>query len=113
MTESDIQNAIRLKLSKANHVNFRVNVGKVRMGDGRYFDTGLPKGFSDLFGVKTVTITPEMVGQKIGQAVFLEVKTPTGKVRPEQVLFLENMKKRGCVAEVIRGVDDLCNFGLS
>ncbi len=49
-TESLIQNQIRVELSKAGHTVFRVNVGKVRMADGRYFDTGLPKGFSDLFG---------------------------------------------------------------
>ena len=46
MRESDIQNAIRLALNPYA-VIFRVNSGKVRMKDGRYFDTGVPNGFSD------------------------------------------------------------------
>ena len=42
MTEHDIQNTIRLELSKLGWLTFRVNVGKVKMEDGRIFDTGLP-----------------------------------------------------------------------
>ncbi|HER8705353.1 TPA: VRR-NUC domain-containing protein, partial [Streptococcus pyogenes] len=49
-TESLIQNQIRVVLSRAGHMVFRANVGKVKTADGRFFDTGLPKGFCDLFG---------------------------------------------------------------
>ena len=87
MTEHDLQNLIRLTLSKQGWCVFRANVGKFQMKDGRWFDTGLPKGFSDLFAVKD------------GRIVFLEVKTPTGKVRPEQVNFIQQMRKKyGCKA---------------
>lgn len=72
-TESLIQNQIRVGLSKAGHMVFRANVGKVKTADGRFFDTGLPKGFCDLFGFK-----PD------GQIFFIEVKNETGRVRPEQ-----------------------------
>ncbi|MDT0896858.1 VRR-NUC domain-containing protein, partial [Staphylococcus pseudintermedius] len=41
MTEQDIQNLIRIAVSKNNMI-FRANVGKVRTADGRIFDTGLP-----------------------------------------------------------------------
>ena len=74
---------------------FRVNVGKVRTADGRYFDTGLPKGFSDLFGFR-----PD------GQIFFIEVKNETGKLRPEQKKFIEQMQKRGALAGVARSVED-------
>ena len=43
--EHKIQNDIRVALTKNNCRVFRTNVGKVRMADGRWFDTGLPKGF--------------------------------------------------------------------
>lgn len=47
MTEEHIiQNNIRIALSN-DCVIFRGNVGKGFTKDGRYFDTGLPKGFSD------------------------------------------------------------------
>ena len=94
-TESLIQNQIRVGLSKAGHTVFRANVGKVRMADGRYFDTGLPKGFPDLFGFR-----PD------GRIFFIEVKNETGKLRPEQEKFIEQMQKRGALAGVARSVAD-------
>lgn len=95
MTEHSIQNAIRLRLSELGFCVFRANVGRFQTKDGRWFDTGLPKGFSDLFAVKD------------GRVYFLEVKTETGKVRPEQVQFLAVMRdKYGCVAEIVRSVED-------
>ncbi len=94
-TESLIQNKIRVALSQDGHIVFRANVGKVRMADGRYFDTGLPKGFSDLFGFR-----PD------GRIFFIEVKNKTGKLRPEQEKFIEQMKKRGALAGVARSVED-------
>lgn len=95
MTEHDIQNSIRLKLSELGYAVFRINSGKVRMSDGRYFDTGVPKGFSDLIAVKN------------GRIYFLEVKAETGTASPEQINFLTIMRDRyGCVAEIVRSVND-------
>lgn len=95
LSEHDIQNAIRMELAKRGILCFRTNVGKVRMADGRYFDTGLPKGFSDLFGFR-----PD------GQIFFIEVKNKTGRVRPEQVKFIEMVKKKGAIAGVARSVEE-------
>ena len=89
MREADIQNLIRIELSKYAIV-FRANVGKVRMADGRFFDTGLPKGFSDLFGLR----------KSDGKLFFLEVKDANGKLRKEQEHFLEQMSEY----DVITGV---------
>lgn len=95
MIEHDIQNLILEELSKHGFCVFRANVGKVKMQGGRWFGTGLPKGHSDL------------VAYKDGRAYFLEVKTPTGRVRPEQERFLAVMRDRyGCVAGVVRSVND-------
>ena len=95
MTEHDIQNNIRLKLSELGYAVFRINSGKVRMADGRWFDTGVPKGFSDLMAVKG------------GKVYFLEVKTETGKASPEQLNFLAIMRnKYGCVSSIVRSVED-------
>lgn len=95
MTESDIQNAIRLRLSEMGFAVFRTNVGKVRMPDGRWFNTGLPKGHPDLYAVRN------------GKIYYIEVKTPTGKVSAEQEHFIATMRDRyGCVAGVVRSVED-------
>ena len=94
-TESLIQSKIRVALSQDGHKVFRANVGKVRMADGRFFDTGLPKGFSDLFGFR-----------KDGQIFFIEVKNETGRVRPEQKQFLEMMRSFGALTGVVRSPED-------
>ena len=65
------------------------------MADGRWVDTGVPKGFSDLIACKN------------GRIYFLEVKTETGRPSQDQLNFLAVMRDRyGCVAEIVRSVDD-------
>jgi hypothetical protein len=93
--EHAIQNRIRAALSPYAVV-FRANVGKVKTPDGRFFDTGLPTGFSDLFGFR----------KSDGRAVFIEVKTPHGRVSENQKNFLKQMQSCGAIAGVCRSVDD-------
>lgn len=96
MTEEHrIQNEIRAALSDSC-VIFRINVGKGYTPDGRYFDTGVPKGFSDLFGIR----------KSDGKAVFIEVKTPTGRPTDGQKKFLKAMQNIGAIAGVCRSVED-------
>ncbi len=94
-TEHDIQNAVRVALSQMGHKVFRVNTGTVKTEHG-VFSTGVPKGFSDLFVVR----------KGDGRAVFIEMKKPGGRVRPEQVTFLHTMQEQGALAGIARSVDD-------
>jgi hypothetical protein len=93
--EHNIQNQIRSALSPYA-VIFRANVGSAYTQDGRYFSTGLPKGFSDLFGFR----------RSDGKMIFIEVKTPKGRIRPEQEEFIKNMNACGAIAGVCRSPDD-------
>ena len=110
MKEQEIQNAIREHVSRNRlGVLFRANVGEAWTGsevrhnpDGsitihnpRRLKTGLPVGFSDLFGVTNT-----------GKAVFIEVKTPKGKLRPEQEHFLIQMLEYSAYAGVARSPED-------
>lgn len=100
MTEEHrIQNEIRLALADTCMI-FRGNVGAGCTKDGRYFSTGLPKGFSDLFGFR----------KSDGKAVFIEVKTPTGKPSAEQKKFLETMRKYGVIAGICRSPEEALNL---
>jgi hypothetical protein len=95
MTEHEIQNSIRLKLSELGYAVFRANVGKFQTKDGRWFDTGLPKGFSDLFAIKN------------GKIYFLEVKAETGKPTAEQLNFLAVMRDRyGCITGIVQSAEE-------
>jgi len=91
MKESDIQGSIRLALNPYAII-FRVNSGKVRMQDGRYFDTGVPNGFSDLVGFRRID----------GKMIFLEIKTEKGKLRKDQIHFLNEMSKYPVIVAVCR-----------
>jgi len=110
MREHDIQNAIREHVSKNRlGVLFRANVGEAWTGseiqhnpdgsitikDPRRLRTGLPVGFSDLFGV----------GQD-GKAVFVEVKSQKGKPTPEQINFLQQMQRQGAYVGTARSTTD-------
>jgi hypothetical protein len=109
MSETAIQQRIRLALGKLPWVRmFRNNCGKLpdpRTGRWIEFGVGSPGG-GDLLGWRTVTITPEMVGQRVAQFVSLEVKTPTGRVRPEQERWRQAVERAGGIAAVVRSVED-------
>lgn len=93
--ETLLQNQIRINTADCA-VLFRANVGMLFTADGRPIRTGLPKGFSDLFGHR----------RSDGRAVYLEVKTPRGRIRPEQQMFIENIKKTGAIAGIVRSVEE-------
>jgi hypothetical protein len=63
---------------------------------------GLPEGFPDLFGLTSVEITPEMVGQKV--AIFLAEECKTGKLQlsEKQRLFKKMVIELGGIFRVIR-----------
>ncbi|OLS02242.1 VRR-NUC domain-containing protein [Tissierella creatinophila] len=95
MKEKDIQNEIRLALNPYAVV-FRINVGSFMSETGRMVSTGVPKGFSDLFGVR----------KSDGRAVFIEVKNEKGKTSKYQDNFLKQMKKAGAIVGVARSGDE-------
>ena len=63
-------------------------------------------GGGDLLGWRTVEVTPEMVGQRVAVFTSIEVKTRTGKLRPEQEQWLKVVRAAGGIAGVARSVED-------
>ena len=108
MSETDLQQRIRLALGTRPDLRlFRNNTGTLPdPRTGRPVQFGLARGSADLIGYRTVTITPDMVGQQVAVFTSLEVKTPTGRVRPEQTNWLHTIKRAGGIAAIVRSVDD-------
>ena len=98
MTEQDLQNQIRVYLSKLGYTVFRINVIGSYTKDGRYVPPSLPKGFSDLFAVKD------------GKAIFIEVKYGKNKASKEQINFIKQMQKKGCKAGIVYSIEDIDNL---
>lgn len=100
MTEEHaIQNKIRVAIAPYCDI-FRINVGAGFTKDGRYFNTGVPPGFSDLFGVR----------KSDGRAVFIEVKTAKGRATEKQKNFIQMMRLNGAVAGICRSAEDAVNL---
>ena len=106
MSEQRIQQEIRIACSTGDTRLFRNNTGTLRDANGRPVQFGLCKGSADLIGWKRVTITPEMVGSTVAVFLSIEVKTPTGRLRPEQQQWLEAVQAAGGIAGVARSVED-------
>jgi hypothetical protein len=124
MSEHAIQNEGRNALAGLC-LNFRVNVGQAWQGEAkklpgnrvllenaRPFNTGLPPGFADTFGITPVVITADMVGQTIGVFHAIEYKSATGKPSPVQTNFLEAIRRNGGRAGIARSADQAVAIAL-
>jgi hypothetical protein len=106
LTEQQIQQRIRLALSRGPVRLYRNNTGTLRDQHGRPVQFGLAVGSADLIGWTTRTITPDMVGQQVAVFTSIEVKSATGRLRPEQRQWLEAVQAAGGIAGVARSVED-------
>lgn len=103
--ELAVQNGIRLALTGSPALLWRNNTGALKDQAGRLVRYGLCPGSSDLIGLRTVTITPDMVGQRLAVFTAIEVKD-RGRVTPEQQRFITAVQQAGGLAGVARSVDD-------
>lgn len=92
MTETDIQNQIRLALSKYGIV-VRLQSGNYKLEDGRRIVCGV-KGLSDLL----------FIGN--GKIAFIEVKNIHGKPSQEQLNFIAAVKKLGHRVGIAHSVEE-------
>ena len=109
MTESSIQALIMRELTKDPRCRlFRNNVGigwagqlvrkypdgSVLLAHARPLHAGLCVGAADL------------IGWSAGRFLSVEVKTPTGAIRPEQITWRDNVLRAGGIAGIVRSVEE-------
>ena len=106
--ETTLQQEIRLALGTIPSARiFRNQVGSLPdPRTGRLVTFGLARGSADLIGWRTVVVTPEMVGTRLAVFTSIEVKTPTGRVRPEQQAWLQAVLAAGGFSGIARSVSD-------
>ena len=92
--EMKLLREIQLYCGQHNFIAFHQNVGSVKMADGRYFNTGLPKGWPDL-----------MILTDKGQAIFCETKVKPNRPTKEQLNTIDVLVKRGFLAFVCYSVE--------
>lgn len=82
MSETKISKQILDYLNKAQIFNFRILIGKIRKGKGAIY--GAPVGTPDRFALL-----------KNGTSLFIEVKQPGEKPKPDQIKRHEEIRKSG------------------
>ena len=106
--ETTLQQQIRLAVGINPETRlFRNQVGSLPdPRTGRLVTFGLARGSADLIGWRTITVTQAMVGTRLAVFTSIEVKVPTGRVRPEQQAWLEAVQGAGGIAIIARSVPD-------
>ena len=103
--EAKVQNVIRLALGRGLVRLWRNNTGALKDQQGRMVTFGLCKGSSDLIGWRSITITQDMVGRQLAVFTAIEVKDK-GRPTPEQLAFIDVVRKAGGLAGVARSVEE-------
>lgn len=119
MTETTIQRRIQIALSDTTTRLWRNNVGAAWQGKAvehnrglvtlygpRRVEYGLCPGSSDLIGLRSVEITPDMVGQRVAIFCAVEVKTAKGRPTDEQTSFIKTVDFLGGRAGIARSEDE-------
>jgi hypothetical protein len=107
MTEMNRLRAIMLGLSTPGVRLFRNNCGALKDAEGRLIRYGVANpGGSDLIGWRSITVTPDMIGQKLAVFLAIEVKGEKCKATDHQRNFIARVRADGGLAGVARTVDD-------
>lgn len=91
ISEHAIQTQTIKVLEMAKYIVFRANVTT-----DIYHIASLPKGFPDIFGYVPSS----------GRIFFLEMKTKTGSIRPDQIEFHEKLQKDNIIHGIARSPED-------
>jgi hypothetical protein len=110
----EIENRILSELPPNKRL-FKINAGRGWQGQTVKHDKNIlilknprpvyaaPEGWPDLCGWETVTITQEMVGQKIPVFCMEEVKAGNDTLKPAQKKMRDLFEKMGGVFKVVKG----------
>ena len=75
-----------------------LNVGQFKLPDGRYFNTGIPKGFPDL----------QLLGH--GWVAYVETKIHPRKPTQDQLNWLDLLNKRDIPAKCVYSLEEFIDF---
>lgn len=107
MSEKAIKQEILLRLGSQPDIRlFKNDIGVAELKDGSWVKYGLFPGSSDLIGWRRLTILPEHVGKTVAVFLGAEIKTPTGRIRPNQLNWMSQVRFHGGIAEVLRSTED-------
>ena len=107
--ESNVFKECQMAAARLGATLLRNNRGLFLTLDGkRKVESGLgAAGSSDGIGWHTVTITPEMVGQRVAVFLAVETKSKGGRATADQARFLRVVREAGGIAVLAYSPDDV------
>jgi hypothetical protein len=121
--ESEIQQLVQIESAKYGCVLERNNSGAFTDQTGRTVRFGLGNisakhaenlKSSDLIGITTIVVTPEMIGKKLGVFTAFEIKKEDWKMNKNfdkreqaQANYLEYVRNHGGIAAFVNDVDQI------
>lgn len=95
LTEKQIKDLI-IQWLRLNNIRCRtITTSGIPDGKGK-FRTNPNKGISDIIGT-----------MRCGRSLYIEVKSESGKIRPDQALFLNEMLENDALAFVAKSLEDV------
>ena len=107
LSEADFMRRCMKRATDLGARLFRNNVGVLKDERGVPVRYGLQVGSGDLIGWVPVTVTADMVGQRLAVFVSVETKGPKGRVTAEQMAWARAVQAAGGRAGIARKDDDL------
>lgn len=85
---------------------WRNNVGAWPLPGGGWLRYGLCTGSADFVGLKTIEITPGMVGKRVAVFLAIESKAPGKDAEAHQQTWLDEVRDAGAIAGVARNAQE-------
>jgi len=104
ISEADITRAVISWMDRHDIKWWRMPLGAVmhQIGGKMVYKKNPLKGFPDIAGV--------LKRRDKGRFFAIELKTKTGKLSPEQIMWQMNLEESGAAVAVVRSIEDLETF---
>jgi hypothetical protein len=107
MREAGAADAIKeWRLMRADVRLWRNNVGAYPLPGGGFLRYGLCNGSADFVGLRSVVVTPAMVGKRVAVFLALETKAPGKDADTHQDAWLTEVRDAGAIAGVARNAQE-------
>lgn len=108
MIEADLQSLILRELTKDERVRLFRNTS-VGAWAGKIIDrTATTMTLLNPYPIHAGLFvgSGDLIGWSAGRFMSVEVKSPTGVIRPEQIIWRDNVLKGGGIAGIVRSVEE-------
>jgi hypothetical protein len=94
------------RLYRADVRMWRNNVGAYPLANGGFLRYGLCNGSADFIGLRSLIVTPGMVGKRVAVFLAIESKAPGNDAEDHQETWLTEVRDAGAIAGVARNAEE-------